>query len=227
LTAAGRTGKRTVTVTDISFSYGDDMILNKASMEVLFKQRVCLLGQNGAGKTTLIKLLLGALLPDGGEMIIAESAKVGYIEQEIVFEDENATVLQAFREDARVGENDARRILARFFICGDEIYKRVGSLSGGERVILKLAMIMQRPVNLLILDEPTNHLDIDTKELLEDSLAEYRGTLLFISHDRYFINKIATKVVNVKNKKLTSYTGDYDDYLKSSIAEIKSLIHSS
>ena len=210
LTAAGRSGKRTLTIKDLCFSYGGETVFFGAEAEVLYRERVALLGQNGAGKTTLIRLILKQIEPSSGTVDIAESAKIGYIEQEIAFEDESATVLRAFREDARIGENDARRILARFFICGDEVYKKVGGLSGGERVILRLAMVMQRPVNFLILDEPTNHLDIDTVELLEASLADYRGTLLFVSHDRYFINKIATKVISVGDGRFETHDGNYD-----------------
>ena len=108
----------------------------------------------------------------------------------------------------------ARKILAKFFITRDEVHKRLHSLSGGERVVLRLAMLLQRPINFLIFDEPTNHLDIYTKELLEESLAEYQGTLLFISHDRYFINRLATKIVYVEDQSLQSIDGNFDDFMK-------------
>ncbi|MCL2362052.1 MAG: ATP-binding cassette domain-containing protein [Defluviitaleaceae bacterium] len=209
----GRSGKRVLTIQDLNFGYTAPLF-SQANMDVIFKDRVCLLGANGTGKSTIIKLLLGQLSPQGGSITVAESAKIGYIEQEVSFPNEKATILDAFKEDAKIHENEARRILAKFFITGDDIYKRIGSLSGGERVILRLAMELQRPINFLILDEPTNHLDIDTKEILEESLADYKGTILFISHDRYFINRLATKVVYVRDKALHSVDGNFDDYVK-------------
>ncbi|MCL2199449.1 MAG: ATP-binding cassette domain-containing protein [Defluviitaleaceae bacterium] len=191
--AGKRSGKRVLTIRDLCFDYGNTPIFADASMEVLFREHVCLMGANGTGKSTLIKLILGELPMQSGELSLAESAKTGYIPQNVTFEDETATILTAFQACAKVHEGEARNILAKFYITRDNVHKRLHSLSGGERVILKLAMLMQTPVNFLILDEPTNHLDIDTKELLEESLADYQGTLLFISHDRYFINRLATR----------------------------------
>lgn len=208
-----RSGKRVLTVDKLTFGYGDDELFVNASMEVIYKDKLCLLGGNGTGKTTFINLVMGRLAARYGSVVLADSARIGYIEQETRFEDESVTILAAFRSRMTVSENEARRLLAQYYFCGDEVYKRVHSLSGGERVLLKLAMLMQREVNFLVLDEPTNHLDIDTKELLEDALAAYEGTLLFVSHDRFFINKIATKVVAVKDKGLATYDGDYDYYL--------------
>lgn len=207
-----RSGKRVLTVSDLHFAYGEQKLLENANMELLFQERLCLLGANGVGKTTILRLLFGQIEPQEGKITLAESAKVGYIEQEITFKDENATILQAFQEDAKLHENEARKVLAKYFITRDEVYKRLGKLSGGERVILRLAMLMQRQVNLLIMDEPTNHLDIDTKELLEESLADYKGTLLFISHDRYFINRLATRIVRIWDRGLVSMEGNFDDF---------------
>jgi len=211
-----RSGKRVLSISDLHFSYGDNPLFTGADLEILFRERICLLGANGAGKTTLIKLLLGERSPsqEGGHIDLAESAKIGYIEQNITFPDETASILSAFREDALVSEQEARQILAKFFITRDEVHKRLHSLSGGERVILRLAMLLQRPINFLIFDEPTNHLDIYTKELLEESLAEYQGTLLFISHDRYFINRLATRIVYVQDQSLKSITGNFDAFIK-------------
>ena len=228
-----RSGKRALTIRDLDFSYAgspghpapgtttpirednaQSLLFTNANMDIIFKDRVCLLGPNGVGKSTIIKLIMGQLAPLCGSVTLAESAKVGYIEQEISFPNEKATILDAFREDAVIHENEARRILAKFFITGDDIYKRLHSLSGGERVILRLAMELQRSVNFLILDEPTNHLDIETKEILEESLADYKGTILFISHDRFFINRLATKVVYIRDKGLHTVDGNFDDYVE-------------
>ena len=207
-----RSAKRVLTIEDLCFNYQNKPMFSNACADIIFKEKVCLLGANGTGKTTLLNLILGKLSPTSGSIHISESANIGYIPQKISFEDENATILSAFKNYATVHENEARRLLARFFITKDDVYKRLNALSGGERVILRLAMIMQKPINLLILDEPTNHLDIDTKELLEESLAEYQGTLFFISHDRYFINRLATRVFNISNMGLTSVNGNYDDF---------------
>ena len=212
-----RSGKRVLAVEDMSFGYGAVPLFCGAEMEVIFKERVCLLGANGVGKTSLVRLLLGETEPDGGKIALAESARVGYIEQNVAFKDESASILTAFCDDAKVHENEARRILARYFITRDEVHKRLQSLSGGERVIVRLAMLMQRQVNLLILDEPTNHLDIDTKEILEESLSDFPGTLFFISHDRFFINRLATRVVTIRDRAFVSIDGNFDDYVKASL----------
>jgi len=220
-TLGERSGKRVLTIEGIRFCYpSNPQIFNDASMDIMFKERVCLLGANGTGKSTLIKLILGQLTLQEGSINMAESATVGYIEQEVSFKDESMSILNAFREDAVIHENEARRILAKFFITGDDVHKCLHSLSGGERVILRLAMQLQRPINFLILDEPTNHLDIHTKELLENSLEEYQGTILFISHDRYFINRMATKVVCINNKAFVSVDGNYDDYISATKADV-------
>ena len=210
-----RSAKRVLSLKDLSFSYDDTPLFMGAEMDLLFQERLCLFGANGVGKSTMLKLLLGQLTLQEGEIAIAESARLGYIEQEVAFKDESQTILAAFQEHARVHENDARKILARYFITRDEVYKRLHSLSGGERLILRLAMLMQQAVNFLILDEPTNHLDIDTKELLEESLADYKGSLLFISHDRYFINRLATRIVYIEDKRLKSVDGNFDDFFAS------------
>ena len=211
-----RSGKEVLVIKDLSFAYDTVPLFQSAGMEVLFRERVALIGPNGAGKSTLVKLILAR----GQGVALAESAKVGYVEQEISFRDENMTILSAFQEAAVVHENEARKRLAKFFITRDEVYKRLKSLSGGERVILRLAILMQQPINFLIFDEPTNHLDIDTKEILEESLADYKGTLLFIAHDRYFINRLATKVVYVEDQSLKSVHGNYDDYREAVHAKI-------
>lgn len=209
----GRSGKRVLTVKGFDFSYGDKFIFKNADLEVCYGDRVCLLGDNGSGKSTIIKVIMGQLSPLNGKITMGESVKPGYIEQEVSFENEKDTVLEALKKDALIPEQEARRILARYCFIGDNVLKRLEVLSGGERVIIKLAMLMQREVNFLILDEPTNHLDIDTKELLEESLSEYKGTILFVSHDRYFINKLASRVVNIADYKLINYDGDYNYYL--------------
>ncbi|MCL2420753.1 MAG: ATP-binding cassette domain-containing protein [Defluviitaleaceae bacterium] len=193
-----RSGKRVLTIKDMCFAYGERVLFENAALEILFRERVCLMGDNGSGKTTLINLLLGNLTPDAGEVMRGESVKLGYIEQEVSFPNEKETVLEMFKRECTVHEKEARHMLARYFYYGDAVHKRLDKLSGGERVIIKLALLMERDVNFLILDEPTNHLDIAAKEVLEEALAGYKGTLLFVSHDRYFINKVASRCVRIE-----------------------------
>ena len=186
-----RTGSEVLRLRDFSLRLGAKVLFEGAELLVREKERVCLMGPNGSGKTSLIRAVLGEL-PYEGEVRLNPSVKTGYIPQEIRFAPESDTVLEAFRRQVPCTEGQARSILARYFFRAEDVFKRAGSLSGGEKVILKLAALMQRQVNLLILDEPTNHIDIPTREMLEEALSEYEGTLLFVSHDRYFVHKTAT-----------------------------------
>lgn len=213
LNTGTRSGKRVLAVREVYFNYGKAPVLRGVNLDILYRDRVCLMGGNGGGKTTLVKLVLSRLETTEGTVTLGESVRIGYVEQETHFENEKETVLETFKREAAVHENEARRILARYFFHGDAVYKRLESLSGGERVIIKLALLMQQQVNFLILDEPTNHLDIDTKEMLEEALSEYGGTLLFVSHDRYFINKTAKRVAYLENGTLSQYDGNYDDFI--------------
>ena len=144
-----------------------------------------------------------------GELEVAETTKIGYIPQEIRFKDNSDSILQAFRREVPCLEGEARRILAKYDFYKDQVFKRVGNLSGGEKVLLKLAILMQNEINFLILDEPTNHIDIETREILEQALLEYEGTLLFVSHDRYFIDKLAKRYLVIKDGKISSFYTEY------------------
>ena len=143
---------------------------------------------------------------------VGESVKIGYISQEITFENEGSSILKIF-QDYCVGTETLRRTkLSRFRFIGEDVFKKVSSLSGGERVKLRLACLMEQEVNCIILDEPTNHIDIDTREVLEDALKDYKGTLIFVTHDRYFTNTLAKKIIAIEDGKVTTFVGDYDDY---------------
>ena len=188
-------------------------ILNGINFIITQGERVALIGENGSGKTTFLKTLLGTQeLRHEGEVIIGPSVKIGYLPQIISFENDKFTILNYFKDEASVGEEQARRILASFQFYKDDVDKKVKNLSGGERIRLRLAVLLQQKLNCLVFDEPTNHIDISTKEVLEKALNDFSGTILFVSHDRYFINKLADKVVEFKNGTIKTYLGNYDFY---------------
>lgn len=199
-----RSGKEVLRLEGFCLGFNDCMLFEDAELLVLEKEKLCLMGDNGTGKTSLIKALLGENTEYNGKIVTSPSAKIGYIPQEIRFSCDTDSVLETFRKECVSTEGEARSILAKYFFYGDNIMKRAGSLSGGEKVLLKLSLLMQLKINFLILDEPTNHIDIETRELLEDALLDFKGTLLFISHDRYFISKISSRIVEIKDKRINT-----------------------
>lgn len=209
-----RSGKQVLMVRDFDLTVADKDLLDQVSFDVAFKDRTCLMGKNGSGKSTLIKYIMGLYEneQEDDHVRIGSNVMVGYIPQTITFEDDNATILDVARKSYYGSETHLRASLAKFMFNGENVFKRVGTLSGGEKVRLKLFELMQKNVNLLIMDEPTNHIDITTQEVLEEALKEYPGTILFISHDRYFINEIAEKILYIEDKGITEYLGNYDDY---------------
>lgn len=204
-----RSGNEVLKVDDLDLMAGDKELLNKASMILKYGEKVCLMGKNGSGKSTFIKAILRN---ENDRIKIGSRVSIGYIPQEIHFDDDNKTVLDISRKVFNGDETHLRAALSKFLFYGENVFKRVGTLSGGEKVRLKLFELIQKNANFLILDEPTNHIDIDTREILEDALGNYKGTLLFVSHDRYFINKIAERVIYIEDKHLISYLGNYDYY---------------
>ena len=209
-----RSGKQVLMVRDFDLTVADKDLLDQVSFDVAFKDRTCLMGKNGSGKSTLIKYIMGLYEneQEDDHVRIGSNVSIGYIPQTITFEDDNATILDVARKSYYGSETHLRASLAKFMFNGENVFKRVGTLSGGEKVRLKLFELMQKNVNLLIMDEPTNHIDITTQEVLEEALKEYPGTILFISHDRYFINEIAGKILYIEDKGVTEYLGNYDDY---------------
>ncbi len=208
----GRSGKDVLIVDDLGIIVGDKVILDGAKMYLKYGEKVCLMGKNGSGKSTFIKAILYGNNVYQGEIKLGSNVLIGYMPQEIIFDDENATILETARKFYDGTETHLRASLAKFLFYGENVFKRVGSLSGGEKVRLKLFELIQKKANLLILDEPTNHIDIDTKEMLEEALSKFKGTLFFISHDRYFINKLAERVINIEDEKFEQYLGNYDYY---------------
>lgn len=203
-----RSGKDVVVMKEVSKGFADHPLFNEANLHVRFQERAAIVGRNGTGKTTLLKLLLEELEPDAGEIRIGSSVKIGYLSQH-AYGNMRSNVLEAFREYVAVTEGEARHILAKFLFYGPAVFKKVTQLSGGEKMRLRLAQLMYQDINFLILDEPTNHLDIESREVLEEALEQYNGTILAVSHDRYFLNKLFEKTYWIDEHKLFEFAGNY------------------
>ncbi len=201
-----RSGNIVLELNNININYPDKTILKDASLKIFYQEKICLLGNNGSGKSSLVKYILTQSNNYGTNI------KIGYIPQEISFEDENKTVYEEAKDFFIGDETHLRSALSKFYFFKDNILKRLKNLSGGEKVRLKLFCLIQKDINFLILDEPTNHIDIETKEILESALKEYKATLLFISHDRYFINSLATRIIYIEDYKIKTLPGNYNDY---------------
>ncbi|MDF2539795.1 MAG: transporter ATP-binding protein [Herbinix sp.] len=212
LKAAERSGKETMKAIGLTKRFEDKIIFDHADMMVTYGERTALIGPNGSGKTTFIKLLLGEELPESGIVELGANVQAAYLPQNITFPNMDLTVLECFREDIFIQEGKAREYLSKYMFYGNSVFKKVKHLSGGEKIRLKLSKLLYEDVNLLILDEPTNHLDIDSIETLEEALEEFGGTIFFISHDRYFINKISDRIIAIENHIFKSYPGNYDNY---------------
>lgn len=201
---------------DLSKSFGDKHLFKNADLDIKKGEKVFLLGPNGCGKTTLLKVILGQYPADSGRVSFGSNVKRGYFSQTLTGLNDLKTVLdEVWDTYPHMNESQVRSYLAAFLFRGDDVYKRIGDLSGGEKARTALLKLMLSGANLLLLDEPTNHLDISSREALETALNEYDGTLLIVSHDRYFINKLATRILNLDHDGITSYSGDYDEYLES------------
>jgi len=206
-----RTGQDVLISKELDLSIGGTELLNKTSFEIKYKEKVALIGKNGSGKTTLVKEILKE---SNTQIKLGTNIKIGYIPQEITFENDKLTVLEYVKSFIHKEEHLIRSTLTKFYFYKEDINKRLFMLSGGEKVRIKLLELIEKKANFLILDEPTNHIDLDTRELLEEALCEFKGTILFISHDRYFINKIANKILSIENKVIKIYKGNYDYYIK-------------
>ena len=218
LTSSNRSANHVLTINKLNLNIGSRELLTNSNMEIYYKDRVCLMGKNGTGKTTLIKNIINNTHEN---IKMGVNTKIGYIPQEIRFDNEELTVYEYMRGIFVGSESELRSKLYRFYFGEEDIDKKLKSISGGEKVRIKLLELILEHANFLILDEPTNHIDIDTREILEESLLEFDGTILFISHDRYFINKIATRIVRIENKKLVSYDGNYDSIKPTNTIEVK------
>lgn len=212
-----RSGNDVLKLENVEKKFDQKVIFKDANLTLNYGEKVALIGKNGSGKSTLIKMILGQDTNFQGELKLGTSIKIGYISQNIIFEDNEKTVLDYFLEGNNLSETEARSKLAKYGFRQENAFKRIGKLSGGEKVRIILMKLIQKDINFLILDEPTNHIDIDTREILEEALKEYKGTVLFVSHDRFFINAIANRVLNIEDYKIKSYYGNYDDFTMKNI----------
>jgi len=208
--AADRSGKDVIILRDVSKCFDGQEIFANVNMQVQYQQRVAIIGENGTGKSTLIKLILKQLQPDEGEVRLGSNVKIGYLSQQIFSSShEDWTIMEAFRNNVRVTEGEARHILAKFLFYGHQVFQEVSQLSGGEKMRLRLAQLMYQDINLLVLDEPTNHLDIESREVLEETLESFKGTILAVSHDRYFLDKLFDEIYWIEERKVHRFAGNY------------------
>ncbi|KKE78958.1 ABC transporter ATP-binding protein [Bacilli bacterium] len=217
-----RSGNDVLKIKNLAFRYDgeNENLFSNINLDVNRGERIAVVGPNGVGKTTLLKIILGKLKKSSGDIQIGTGVQIGYYDQEQAELSSTKTVLnELWDEYPTINEKDIRTVLGNFLFSGDDVLKPVQALSGGEKARLALAKLMMQKANLLILDEPTNHLDIDSKEVLEAALTDFPGTIIFVSHDRYFINKITDQVAEMNRDGISVYLGDYDYYLEKKAEE--------
>lgn len=210
-------GNDVLSVNHIAKSYGERCLFDDVSFEIKKGEHVALIGMNGTGKTNILKIINGVIPSDAGEVKLGSNVEIGYFDQQSAVLTDSKTVFEEISDTyPRMTETEIRNCMAGFLFTGDEVFARISTLSGGERGRVVLAKLMLSGANFLILDEPTNHLDMISKEVLENALNAYPGTLLYVSHDRYFINRTAERILCLENEKITQYLGNYDYYLEKS-----------
>ena len=215
LTPRKKSGNDVLTVEKLGKAFGRQLLFENVDFEIKRGEHVAVIGDNGTGKTTLLKILNRVLPPDSGSFRLGMNVEIGYYDQEHHVLHGEKTLFEEISDDyPYLNNTEIRNILAAFLFTGDDVFKHIGDLSGGERGRVSLAKLMLGNANFLILDEPTNHLDIASKEILEDALNNYDGTVLYVSHDRYFINKTATRILDLNHQVLTNYLGNYEYYLE-------------
>jgi len=209
-----KSGTIVLKVENLSHSYNSQKILDSVSFEIEKNEKIAIVAPNGIGKTTLLKLIVGKMPIQQGKIIPGHNVLMSYFEQDnVVVLPENKAIIDYMISETKVSEEQIRTFLGGFLFCKDTIYKKIGVLSGGEKNRLCMTKTLLKNGNFLILDEPTNHLDITSKEILSQALKQYPGTILFVSHDQYFINSLATRILKLSDQKIESYPGNYDDYL--------------
>ena len=205
-------GDEVLTIKGLTKSFGERTLFSNLSLEVAGGERIALLGDNGSGKTTLLKILLGEEEPDTGKVRMGPTVKVGYLPQHVHFDHPERNLVDTLIYEQDCTAQTARNRLAAFKFRGEDVFKPVSALSGGEQSRLRLCMLMDEKINLLILDEPTNHLDIQSREWIEEAVEEYEGNLLFVSHDRYFIDRFASRIWMLEDGHITDFRGNYQEY---------------
>ena len=205
-------GDEVIVADGLEKGYGGRVLFSDVSLEVAPRERIALIGDNGAGKTSFLKLLMGEEIPDQGYIYRGPSIRTAYLPQIVRFDDESRSMYDTMLWECRATPQEARDRLGAFGFRGEDVFKRVSALSGGEKSRLRLCMLMGGQINLLVLDEPTNHLDIASREWMEDALSDYEQTLLFVSHDRYFIEKFATRIWTLENGRFTDFRGGWKEY---------------
>ncbi len=213
--ARRRTGEDVLTLTDLSKGFEGKRLFEHLNLRLRAGDRVALIGPNGVGKSTLLRLVVGELQPDTGAIRFGSNVDLGYYDQHQASLHADKTVLdEVWDRFPRMEQSDVRGALGLFLFTGDDVFQPIRTLSGGEKGRVALTALMLREDNLLLLDEPTNHLDMDSREVLEAALADFQGTILTVSHDRYFINRVANRVVEMRPDGVTEYLGNYDDYIE-------------
>lgn len=213
--ARHRSGEDVLFLQDVSKSFGDKHLFAHLNLHVRTGDRVALIGSNGVGKSTLIKLIAGELTPDNGYIHYGANTDIGYYDQHQAFLDPNKTILdEVWDRFPQMEQSDVRSALGLFLFTGDDVFQPIRTLSGGEKGRVALTELMLRKDNLLLLDEPTNHLDMDSREVLEDALSDFTGTIITVSHDRYFINRIADRIIEMRPDGISKYIGNYNDYIE-------------
>lgn len=208
-------GMDVLRVEELSKSFGSKHLFSELNFELKRGEHVALMGDNGTGKTTILKIINGLLEPDTGDVVFGSRVQIAYYDQEHQVLNMQKTLFDEISDTfPTLSNTKIRNLLAAFLFMGDDVYKRIGDLSGGERGRVSLAKLMLSNANFLVLDEPTNHLDIMSKEILESAIRDFKGTVLYVSHDRYFINKTATRILDLRHSKLMNYIGNYDYYLE-------------
>ena len=208
-------GKDVLTVHDLSKSFDEKHLFSNINFEIKRGERVAIIGDNGTGKTTLLKIINGLLTPDTGEVIYGSNVSIAYYDQEHQVLHMDKTLFDEISDTyPEMNNTQIRNILAAFLFTGEDVYKKIGDLSGGERGRVSLVKLMLSKANFLLLDEPTNHLDILSKDVLESALNSFPGTICYVSHDRYFINKTATRILDLTGNRLLNYIGNYDYYIE-------------
>jgi ATPase subunit of ABC transporter with duplicated ATPase domains len=205
-----RSGNDVLIVEGLKKQFGEKLLFDDVNLTIQYKERIGIIGKNGCGKTTLIKTILGQEPVDAGVIKLGTKLSIGYLEQNCNFENGTQTILDYYTEQFGISSTEARNRLAKILFTGNDVFKKIGTLSGGEKKRLQLSILLDKNPNFLILDEPTNHLDLNSREILEENLENFQGNLIIVSHDRYFVNKLTDKLWVYNKKTFTQVNGNYE-----------------